>query len=470
MGTGWSGAETGAGSSVVTAFRSRLTGAFIAVAAVTTAVFGVTSYLFVRQYRTERFRAEAKQDAVLVAFSASRRPSLNEFDALLREFQRRGNFDAVVVRGDVSLSSSPSITERDVPTALIEAERPPEVTLASTEVGGESFLIAAAASSPSAARFYLFFSRAELLESLREYRNALAMGWIVAAVLAALFGRTIARRTLRPVRAAAEASRALAEGRLETRLDTSRSDEFGQLADSFNRMARALAAKMQELARSAARERRFTADAAHDLRTPVTGMVSAAAVVEDDLDIIPPEARAPIQLLLDDVKRLHVLAVDLLDLSRLDAGDLPSRKEELPLLEAVNDAARSWAGAGDAVRVDIDADVRVIVDRMQLDRVIGNLVANAMEHGGGSTRVTARRDGDVVAIDVTDNGAGVSEEHLDRIFDRFYKGDPARSGGGSGLGLAIALENARAQGGSLSVANLERGGACFTFTVPAPPR
>lgn len=296
------------------------------------------------------------------------------------------------------------------------------------------------------------------------------MGWIVAVVRAALFGRTIARRTLRPVRAAAEASRALAEGLLETRLDTSRSDEFGQLADSFNRMARALAAKMQELARSAARERRFTADAAHDLRTPVTGMVSAAAVVEDDLDIIPPEARAPIQLLLDDVKRLHVLAVDLLDLSRLDAGDLPSRKEELPLLEAVNDAARSWAGAGDAVRVDIDADVRVIVDRMQFDRVIGNLVANAMEHGGGSTRATARRDGDVVAIDVTDNGVGVSEQHLDRIFDRFYKGDPARSGGGSGLGLAIALENARAQGGSLSVANLERGGACFTFTVPAPPR
>jgi signal transduction histidine kinase len=451
---------------VVVTFRSRLTAAFIAVAAATTAVFGVTSYLLVRQYRTERFKAEVRQDAALVAFSASRRPTLAEFEALLGEFQRRADFEAVVVSGDVSFSSSPSITERAVPQALTRLEEPGGVELAPTEVAGGPFLVAAVTPSPSASRFYFFFSRAELLQSLSEYRNALAVGWIAGVVVAALFGRAVARRTLRPIGAAATASRALAEGLLETRLEADRRDEFGQLADSFNRMAQELAKKMDALARAADRERRFTADAAHDLRTPVTGMVSAAAVVEEDFDRIPPEAQPGVRLLLDDVERLHGLVLDLLDLSRVDAGEQPVPREVLPVLEAVTEATRSWADDRRAVEVDIDPALHVVADPARFSRVVGNLLANAMTHGGGRARVTARQDGNRVAIEVKDQGMGIPESDLDRIFDRFYKGDPARSRGGSGLGLAIALENARMEGGSLSVANVDGGGSCFTLTLP----
>lgn len=449
------------------AFRSRLTAAFIVVVAVTTAVFGITSYVLIRQYRLERFEAGAKEDAAVVVFSASRRPTPAEFDDLLREFQRRANFEAVVVTGVPSFSSSPSITQRDVPPSLVPPDSPGEVTIARTDVAGEPFLVAAVTPAPSGSRFFFFFSEASVLESLEYYRNVLLIGGVVAAVVAALFGRIVARRTLRPVGAAAIASRKLAEGLLETRLDTGRNDEFGQLAESFNRMAEALATKMEELAEAAARERRFTADAAHDLRTPVTGMVSAAAVIEDDLDrIAPPDVRPPIELLLGDVRRLHALVLDLLELAGLDVADAASGPDELPVLEAVKAAAQSWADEA-TVEADIDPGLRVLADRKRFCRVLGNLVANAMVHGGGRARVTARREGDWVYIDVADNGNGISEEHLGRIFDRFFKIDPARSSGGSGLGLAIALEHARAQGGALSVANLDDGGACFTFALPA---
>ena len=145
-------------------------------------------------------------------------------------------------------------------------------------------------------KLFFFVPLTDLHRGVREFAVVLLLGWAMAVLASAAFGDLVARRALRPVRAAADASQALAEGLLETRLPPSH-DEFGQWADAFNRMADALAAKIQALSESQDRERRFTSDVAHELRTPLAAMVSAAGMLGEELDTLPPSRRPPAALL-----------------------------------------------------------------------------------------------------------------------------------------------------------------------------
>jgi two-component system sensor histidine kinase MtrB len=289
----------------------------------------------------------------------------------------------------------------------------------------------------------------------------------VAVLASAIFGNVVARRTLRPVRAAADASQALAEGLLDTRLSPTH-DEFGQWADAFNRMAGALAAKIEALSESRERERRFTSDVAHELRTPLSAMVSAAGMLGEELDTLPDSARPAATLLVKDVSRLADLVQELLELARLDAGHEPVQLERLQVDEALAAVCRTWSNEQQPIVPVVDPDLEVLADRFRFRRVMSNLISNAVRHGGGQLTVLARPLDGAVAIEVADRGPGIPPASLERIFDRFYKEDSARSATGSGLGLAIAMEHARVQGGTLRATNRPGGGACFTFTLPAP--
>ncbi len=285
-------------------------------------------------------------------------------------------------------------------------------------------------------------------------------------IASALVAQAIARRTLRPVRAAAKASQSLAEGLLGTRLRPDSDDEFGTWAETFNRMAEALEARIDALGRAAERERQFTSDVAHELRTPLSGMVSAASLLEAQLCELDPGSRRPAELLVEDVRRLQRLVLDLLEVARLDAGQGGVQLEPLSLEQALQSVARSWDGAK-PVRISVEEGLWALADRARFRLVVANLVANAVEHGGDGVEIRATRHGEEAVIEVLDRGPGIPDSELGRIFHRFYKGDPSRSTGGSGLGLAIAFGNAKAQGGSLAAANRETGGACFTFVLRA---
>jgi two-component system sensor histidine kinase MtrB len=266
----------------------------------------------------------------------------------------------------------------------------------------------------------------------------------------------------------------LADGLLETRLPATTDDEFGAWAQSFNRMAAALEDKIDALSAAAERERRFTGDVAHELRTPLTGMSSAASMLAEELDGISPQGRRVAEILIDDVRRLGGLVDELLELARLDAGQDEVRLEPLSVPQAVGAVLAAWDGRS-PVCSTTGPDVTVVADRARFKRVLSNLVTNAAEHGGGHVEVVWRREGDVVAIDVLDRGPGLPGDNVERVFERFHKGDSARTRlsvegaararGGAGLGLAIALEHARAQGGTLEAANREGGGARFTFRL-----
>jgi signal transduction histidine kinase len=445
----------------------------VLVGAATGAVLVVASLLTISTYRHRSFVRAARREAELSLLPGPARFSPLRLDDLIEQYRRRGGFETVVMTDDRTVASSPALP----PTALPRdfADRVPVVPVGGTgdgleqvetTVGSRSYLLLGG--TPAAGvKVFFFFPLADLHRGVREFAVVLLLGWAVAVLASAAFGNLVARRALRPVRAAADASQALAEGLLETRLPPASDDEFGQWADAFNRMADALAAKIDALSQSQDRERRFTSDVAHELRTPLAAMVSAAGMLGEELDTLPASARPPAALLVKDVSRLSDLVIELLELARLDAGQESLHLERLRLGDALSAVSRAWSGEDQPIVLDVDPDLAVHADRARFRRVVSNIVSNAVRHGGGDVTIRAHRSGAVAAIEVTDRGPGLRPESLDRIFDRFHKEDTARSAAGSGLGLAIALEHARAQGGDLRAANRPGGGACFTFTLPA---
>jgi len=282
-------------------------------------------------------------------------------------------------------------------------------------------------------------------------------------LVAAFVGAILARGTLRPVARASDAARSLAEGLLETRLPVEGRDEFGVWAESFNEMAAALESKISALSAAQARERRFTADVAHELRTPLTALVGEASLLAQHLEAMPPDSQRPAELLIADVGRLRRLVEDLMQISRLDAGQesLQAETVDVGALTAAAVQGRGWDGQ---VRLDAE-DVVITSDPRRLEGIVANLIGNALEHGDGAVAVRIGREGDGTFVEVADEGPGIAPEHLPHVFERFYKADPARSSGGTGLGLAIAQENARLLGGRIEVWSEVGKGSRFTLRL-----
>jgi two-component system sensor histidine kinase MtrB len=326
---------------------------------------------------------------------------------------------------------------------------------------------------------YFFFPKTDINESIKQLRNVLAAVWVATVAISALVGSTIARGALRPVRRAADESR-LTALRLLGRTSADGEDEFGQWADSFDAVVTALEAKIVELSEAAERERRFTADVAHELRTPLTGLVSAASLLEEHIADLERGARRPAELLVGDVRRLHALVTELLEMARLDAETDVVETEIIDLRDTLESALQQFAGRADIV-CDFEPAVQVWSDRVRLKRIVVNLIQNALQHGSLEVRLRTRGEGNEARIDVIDSGPGIAQIDATRVFERFYKADASRSRQGSGLGLAIAAGHANAIGGALRVSNPGEPGACFTLTLPraapheeprrsAPPR
>jgi two-component system sensor histidine kinase MtrB len=385
-------------------------------------------------------------------------PSYPETGKLVDQYKSRGNFLTVATRGGQTFLSSASVSLRSVPAGLRAIVGRGDLGYERTTVAGDRFLVTGAPAA-NGTKLYFFFPENGLWHELSVLRNVL-FGWVgILVLLAALAGVVLARSTLRPVARASAAAQSLAEGLLETRLPVEGKDEFGVWAESFNEMAAALEAKIAALSAAQARERRFTADVAHELRTPLTALLGEASLLADHLDRMPPEARRPAELLIADVARLRKLVEDLMEISRFDAGAESVHAEEVDVAALVRAAVRA-RGWDDRVRLEGDG-LRVTSDPRRLERIVANLVDNALEHGGSSVSVRIGEN----EIEVADDGPGIPSEHLPHVFERFYKADASRSGVGTGLGLAIARENAILLGGELEVASEPGQGTRFTLRL-----
>jgi two-component system sensor histidine kinase MtrB len=244
-------------------------------------------------------------------------------------------------------------------------------------------------------------------------------------------------------------------------------DELAVLSGSFNEMAAALEDRIQ-------RERRFVSDVSHELRTPLTTLRASADYLLEHGEDLTPAVRRAAELLGADIGYLQRLVDDLLDLSRLDAGRVDMAWEPLNVADLVREVvSRRTRAVDNDVRMEVEDDPDRLVtvgDKRRLERVVGNLVDNALSHGGGEeVTVRVQADNGAVRLSVEDRGPGVPANAATRIFERFFKTDPSRhrgDGRGSGLGLAIALENAHLHGADIRVYNGRDGGAKFEVVLP----
>jgi two-component system, OmpR family, sensor histidine kinase MtrB len=441
--------------------RRRLTIAFVLVGGLSTGALALGSYLISRHARLDdsesRALAQSRLNALVADVTLRGRPG--DIARLQSRFATRASFATVIGQsGRIPAGRLP------VPADLRADAARGQVAYERSTIAGVPYLIVAEPVVGRDTQLYFFYDESQVWADLDQLRDILIAGWLVLAALSGVAGALLARRTLAPVAGASAAARSLAEGLLDTRLPATGSDEFGEWASSFNHMADALQGKITALTEAQARERRFTADVAHELRTPLTALVNEAALLERHAPDLPEEAGRLTNLLVRDVSRLRRLTDDLMEVSRIDSGAEAVRIEHVdlrPLVETIL-RSRGWDG-----RVSVTGDAALATDRRRIERIVANLAGNAVEHGGGSARVRLDGGPDETVIEVADDGPGIPADFLPRLFDRFSKADAARTASGSGLGLAIARENAVLLGGSIAAESRPGGGATFTVRLPA---
>jgi signal transduction histidine kinase len=445
--------------------RRRLTVAFVLAVALSAGVLAAVSYFLVREARLRDSLARAERQARIDLRTTARGLTFED-GASPEEFvlgYGEREVDAVLLVGGGRFPSNPAVNP-PIPSDVRALAARGQLAYRRLEITGVPFLVVGGRPPESTAEIYFVHSEAGIHRDLRFLALVLAGGWAGVVLVAGVAGRALAGRTLGPVAAASRAARSIAEGLLATRLPAGGADEFGAWAASFNEMAEALEVKIRALAEAQARERRFTADVSHELRTPVTALVGEASLLREHLDQMPPEARRPAELLVEDVARLRRLVEELMEISRLDAGGEQVRQEPVALTSWLGGLLRA-RGWNERVELSGD-DVTLATDPRRLERIVDNLVGNAVRHGGGRVRVRVARDGSRARLEVVDNGPGIQPEHLGHVFERFYKADPSRTGTGSGLGLAIARENARLLGGDIQVWSEPGEGTRFTVLLP----
>jgi two-component system OmpR family sensor kinase len=234
--------------------------------------------------------------------------------------------------------------------------------------------------------------------------------------------------------------------------------------------AAALRPVVRRLEAGLSRERRFVADASHELRTPL-------ALLQAELELAlrrprsPDELRDALASAGEEVDRLTRLAEDLLVLARADEGHLPLRRSAVAVGDLFETVVRRFApraqAGGRVLDVSGGADQTIFADRLRLEQALGNLVDNALRHGGGTIRLEAESRDGTTMLEVSDEGEGFPSSFLPHAFERFARADEARSRGATGLGLAIVEAVARAHGGTANAANRDEGGAVVSLSLPA---
>jgi two-component system, OmpR family, sensor histidine kinase MtrB len=321
--------------------------------------------------------------------------------------------------------------------------------------------------------YYLFPLQTEQ-RTLALVQRTVVVAGLVLVLLVAAIAVLVTRQVVRPVRIAAATAERLSAGHLAERMPVRGEDDLARLATSFNHMAQSLQQQITQLEDLSRLQRRFTSDVSHELRTPLTTMRMAADLLYAARDGFPTGMARSAELLQAELDRFEALLVDLLEISRHDARavELDAEPVDLRLLvdRAVDGVAPIAARAGsDLVVRTPNAPVVAEIDPRRIERILRNLLGNALEHGDGlPVEVALAGDADAVAVTVRDHGVGLTQSEAALVFNRFWRADPSRTRrtGGTGLGLAISLEDARLHNGWLNVWGRSGHGAQFRLTVP----
>ena len=422
--------------------RVRLTAAFALAMVLVLAGAGLFVYLRLQEDLDDNLHAALDTRARAVSASGSAGAGAAE--------EGEEGFAQLVARDGRVLDTSGGLQGAALSSAELERARSNDVVIDKRLPGieGTARVLARPADQPPGAVVAVGQSLADRDETLSGLATSFAVGGPIAVLLASIAGYLLAATGLRPVEAMRRRARQVSLSRAGERLPLPAAhDEIRRLGETLNEM-------LDRLQRSFERERRFVADAGHELRTPV-------AIVKTELEgamrtgDYGPQVREALAAAIEECDRLAQLAEDLLVVARSAEGELPVRPEELPVRTLLEDVRARFADRATqrhrSISVEVEDGLRLKGDPLRVRQALGNLVDNALRHGDGEIVLRSRRANTGVELEVSDQGAGFEPAIADRAFERFARGDEARTSGGAGLGMAIVRAVAEAHGGRAEI-------------------
>jgi two-component system sensor histidine kinase MtrB len=392
-----------------------------------------------------------------------------------------GTFDAVlVVPGDGPRAATAAGPIDEVPKSLRDFVKAGQVSYQYATVHTEGFSgPALIIGSPTSSRVtnlevYLIFPLSSEENTIALVRGTMVTGGLVLLLLLAGIAVLVSRQVVLPVRSASRIAERFSEGHLTERMPVRGEDDMARLAVSFNDMAESLSRQITQLEEFGNLQRRFTSDVSHELRTPLTTVRMAADLIYDHSEDLDPALRRSAELMVNELDRFETLLNDLLEISRHDAGVAELSVEAVDLRSTVNSALGNVGHLADDAGIELlvdmpEAEVIAEVDPRRVERILRNLIANAIDHAERRpVRIRMAADEDTVAVTVRDYGVGLRPGEEKLVFSRFWRSDPSRvrRSGGTGLGLAISIEDARLHQGRLEAWGEPGKGACFRMTLP----
>jgi two-component system sensor histidine kinase MtrB len=442
--------------------RARVTVAFALGSLALTLTLSVLSYtLATNQLVRQRERSALRLTAVNARLVQAGLDAANpDVPGLLASLDTPAGSRPVLHHRGRWFGTSPAPGDQVVPAGLRQDVLGGTAARQRVRVDGRLYLVVGLPLPRAGAAYFERFPLTELDDTARTLSLALAAAAAATILLGAGFGRWVSGQLLRPLAEAARAAEEIRRGRFETRLDRPADPDLAVLAGSFNEMVDALQRRIE-------RDARFASDVSHELRSPLTTLATAVEVLHARRGELSPGTREAVELLRGDVERFQRMVLDLLEISRLDAGAQELVLQEVKLAEL----ARRVVGADGPVPVTADreaAETVIRADRRRLERVVANLAENAEVHGRGLAGMRVLRADATIRLLVDDAGPGVPPPFRERIFERFARGpaDGAPRGDGAGLGLALVAEQVRLHGGRVWVEDRPGGGARFVVELP----
>lgn len=494
-------------SNLIGAFRRSIQFRYVTITVALSAValvavggflsFSIGNGLF--QTRVEQILQESKRDSVEVqnTFSSSGATDAVSLQVLvnavvpnLEQNAASGSRRVALLRTlnqatDQFLQSpiSTTLSDADIPASLRNKVAKTDnriiyrtETLFINGVQTPSVVVGSKINIPVAGQYelYLVYDISDVQATLDFMQSTLAVGGLIMILLLGIVAYFVTGRIVAPVARAAEVAEELALGSLDKRLPERGQDIVATLARSFNRMAQSLETQIGELSKLSKMQQRFVSDVSHELRTPLTTIKLAAEMLEARSDELDEKAKRSLDTLISQVARFESLLSDLLEMSRYDAGAVVAELESNDLKTVVKLAVAGLEPLAETLGCELrvklpKGEVIAELDRRRIERVLRNLISNAIEHGAGKPIVIeVGQSKSAVAVTITDFGVGMSRSQMDRVFDRFWRADPARkrTTGGTGLGLAISLEDTHLHNGWLQVTSKPSQGTTFRITLP----
>ncbi|MEX0770003.1 MAG: HAMP domain-containing sensor histidine kinase, partial [Balneolaceae bacterium] len=464
--------------------RSKLAWTFILLL-----IFGITaissySILFIRDYLLDEGVRQISNDAEWLAVTIRNLPQNEEFETNLNEAARTAGYRLAVFDGSGRLFAAVPFDENVTAPEILEDEIHRQLTDRSNsdpvvmeEADPERLIVYIALDGGQNPARFLQVSQLkdQIYAPIKTIRWIIYTGMFISIGLVILVSIWFARYMSRPILQLEQTARKIAEGEVDKTLHLNRSDEFGTLAESLNRMASRLREDNEQLKNLYEKQNQFFADITHELRNPLHTIAGALEMLQ--MEELPDQQRKHyLNTALKQTHRIHRLFKDLVTLQRFDSDSYFIEKKECNLAGILTQIFELYypraKEKGIELKVDTDSHT-VFADPDKIEQVLDNLVSNALKYTNeGSIEICCQQEGDNVKVEVRDSGIGISEEHLNRLFDRFYRTDKARSRdkGGIGLGLSVVKSILDAHGSRIHIESEVGKGSVFSFYLPLVSR